>query len=180
MTRPRSGAVDDRKRRQEPCSGSGDAGQDGSPQRSTHERRQRSSARSSMGASRRNGRFGGWPAQPQACGSMEGSRVTRSPDSRPRARRQHPTRPHDGCAGLPGPAHYAELRRSVRPAHLEPCQIEGAGTVRHGERGTASPTEIYVIAAAMPTRCRAAVILAAWSGIRRGELLGLARRHLKL
>lgn len=61
-----------------------------------------------------------------------------------------------------------------------PCQIKGAGESRSAERGTASPAEVAALAAHMPRRLSAAVILAAWSGLRAGELFALARRHVNL
>ena len=61
-----------------------------------------------------------------------------------------------------------------------PCQIKGAGHVAHQERGTASPIEVAQIAAHMPPQYSAAVTLAAWSGLRFGELFALARRHVDL
>jgi len=58
--------------------------------------------------------------------------------------------------------------------------LRGAGTVHHRERGTASPSQVAALAEAVPVRLRAAIILAAWSGLRSGEVLALARRHLDL
>jgi integrase len=61
-----------------------------------------------------------------------------------------------------------------------PCQIKNAGDATAAERQTATPDEIDAIAAAMPERYRAAVLVAAWSGLRAGELFALARRHVDL
>lgn len=61
-----------------------------------------------------------------------------------------------------------------------PCQIRGAGQVAHRERPTATPAEVAQIAAHMPARYAAAVTIAAWSGLRFGELFALARRHVDL
>lgn len=61
-----------------------------------------------------------------------------------------------------------------------PCRIPGAGTVQHPERPTATPAEVATIAAHMPPRLAAAVTLAAWSGLRFGEVFALARRHVDL
>lgn len=61
-----------------------------------------------------------------------------------------------------------------------PCTIPGAGTVRHRERGTATPAEVVALAHAMPEQLRAAVIVAAWSSLRFGELFALARRNVDL
>ncbi len=61
-----------------------------------------------------------------------------------------------------------------------PAQVKGAGIVRHAERETATPDEVAQLALMMPPHLSAAVHLAAWSGLRRGELLGLARQHVDL
>lgn len=61
-----------------------------------------------------------------------------------------------------------------------PAQVKGAGIVRHAEREPATPAEVAQLADLMPANLSAAVWLAAWSGLRRGELLGLARRHIDL
>lgn len=61
-----------------------------------------------------------------------------------------------------------------------PCQIKGAGEARGTERGTASPAEVTALAALMPRRLSTALLLAAWSGLRAGELFALARRHVDL
>ena len=61
-----------------------------------------------------------------------------------------------------------------------PCQIRGGGQVAHRERPTATPAEVAQIAAHMPSRYALAVFLAAWSGLRYGELFALARRHVDL
>ena len=54
-----------------------------------------------------------------------------------------------------------------------PCQIPGAGTQRTPERGIATPTEVAALIEATTPRFRAAVALAAWCGLRRGELCAL-------
>lgn len=48
------------------------------------------------------------------------------------------------------------------------------------ERPVASVAEVDALAAAMPARWSLLVQLAAWTGLRRGELLGLQRRDLDL
>ncbi|WP_460802335.1 tyrosine-type recombinase/integrase [Microbacterium sp. GXF6406] len=72
------------------------------------------------------------------------------------------------------------LNVAVTDGMLErnPCQIKGAGESKGAERNTATPAEVATIAAHMPRRLRVAVLLAAWSGLRAGELFALARRHI--
>jgi integrase len=74
------------------------------------------------------------------------------------------------------------LSDAVRDGLIDanPCQVAGAGASRSAERRPATPSEVEAIAAAMPDRYRAAVTLAAWSGLRAGELFGLARRHVDI
>lgn len=61
-----------------------------------------------------------------------------------------------------------------------PCQIPNAGNVKHRERTPANPLEVQQLAQLMPPEYAAAVTLAAWSGLRYGELFALARRHVDL
>ena len=61
-----------------------------------------------------------------------------------------------------------------------PCAIRGAGAESSAERSTATVEEVYALAAAVPERNRALVLLAAFSGLRLGELLALRRDHLDL
>lgn len=61
-----------------------------------------------------------------------------------------------------------------------PCQIRGAGVDRAVERPVATPAEIDALIEAITPRYRAAVVLAAWCGLRRGELLALTRADLDL
>lgn len=81
---------------------------------------------------------------------------------------------------------YATLRAvcnaAVEDGHLtsSPCTIRGAATVRAAERTPATPEEVTAIADAMPADLAAAVLVAAWSGLRFGELFALARRHVDL
>jgi integrase len=56
-----------------------------------------------------------------------------------------------------------------------PCQIRGAGVDRAVERPVATPAEIASLVDAIGDRYRAAVVLAAWCGRCRGEVLALAR-----
>lgn len=56
-----------------------------------------------------------------------------------------------------------------------PCRIRGAGAVRAEERTPPTPAEVERLAAAMPNRLAALVTVAAWSGLRSGELRALRR-----
>lgn len=59
-----------------------------------------------------------------------------------------------------------------------PCNIAGAGSDRAKERPVASPAEVAALVDAITPRYRAAVLLAAWCGLRRGEVLGLFREDV--
>ncbi len=61
-----------------------------------------------------------------------------------------------------------------------PCQIAGGSSDRAKERPVASPAEVVALVEAITPRYRAAVLLAAWCGLRRGELLGLRRDDVDL
>jgi integrase len=58
--------------------------------------------------------------------------------------------------------------------------IPGAGTPRAEQRPVASPAEVAALAEAIAPPYRAAVLLAAWGGLRRGEILGLTRDDVDL
>ncbi|MET7769776.1 site-specific integrase [Nocardia sp. NPDC005366] len=63
---------------------------------------------------------------------------------------------------------------------VNPCSIKGAGTDRAKERTIASPVQVAELVENITPRYRAAVLLAAWCGLRRGEIIGLARVDLDL
>jgi integrase len=69
----------------------------------------------------------------------------------------------------------AVLNTAVREGILakNPCQVPGAGAK---ERTVASVAEVVALVEAITPRYRAAVLLAAWCGLRRGEVLGLSGR----
>ena len=88
---------------------------------------------------------------------------------------------------------YRLLRAAMTTAvtdglvQTNPCTIRGAATPRRAMgRGRAmtdrllSPAQVAAAAAAMPARYRALVLMAAWSGLRQGELLALTRGDLDL
>ena len=61
-----------------------------------------------------------------------------------------------------------------------PCRIAGAAVERSAERKIPSLGQVEALAACMATQYRAIVPLAAYGGLRRGECLGLVRRHVDL
>ncbi len=61
-----------------------------------------------------------------------------------------------------------------------PCRVRGAGQDRSAERPTATVAEVSALAGAVEDRWRSLVLLAAWCGLRRGELLGLRRSDVDL
>jgi integrase len=54
-----------------------------------------------------------------------------------------------------------------------PCQIPGAASDRAKERQIATPAQVVSLVEAITPRYRAAVLLAAWCGMRRGEVCAL-------
>jgi integrase len=69
----------------------------------------------------------------------------------------------------------AVMNTAVRDGAItkNPCQIPGAGSDRAKERPVATPAQVASLIKAITPRYRAAVLLAAWCGLRRGEVLGL-------
>ncbi|UUV35779.1 site-specific integrase [Amycolatopsis roodepoortensis] len=63
---------------------------------------------------------------------------------------------------------------------INPCQIPGAGSDKAKERGIANPGQIVELVEAITPRYRAAVLLAAWCGLRRGEVCGLRTADVDL
>ncbi|WP_063023236.1 tyrosine-type recombinase/integrase [Nocardia niwae] len=61
-----------------------------------------------------------------------------------------------------------------------PFNIRGAGSDKAKERPIASPVEVADVVETITPRYRAAVLLAAWCGLRRGEICGLATADLDL
>ena len=59
-----------------------------------------------------------------------------------------------------------------------PCKIRGAGAEQSDERPVATLEQIWHIADTIQPRLRAAVLLAGFCGLRRGELLGLQRDQI--
>lgn len=62
-----------------------------------------------------------------------------------------------------------------------PCKVRGATSARTGVvQRVPSRDEVHALAAAMPEALRLAVLLAAYGGLRRGEVLGLTRDAFEL
>jgi integrase len=59
-----------------------------------------------------------------------------------------------------------------------PCVIKGASIEHSMERPIAGVTEIDRLAAAVPARYRAMILLGTYGGLRYGELAGLERQHI--
>lgn len=62
----------------------------------------------------------------------------------------------------------------------QPCRIENAGREVAHERPLLTADEIAALVEAAEPRARALLLLSGWCGLRRGELLGLERRHVNL
>jgi integrase len=81
---------------------------------------------------------------------------------------------------------YRVLRTIMQTAvddgliRVNPCQIKGAATERSPERPVLSVSEVYAVAAAVPDRWRALVLMATFCSLRWGELSGLAREDVDL
>ncbi|MDT3397209.1 hypothetical protein RKE29_11215 [Streptomyces sp. B1866] len=79
---------------------------------------------------------------------------------------------------------YALLRTVMGTAVADelirrnPCQIRNGGTVTTPERPTAAIPEAFAIAEAIQPRYRALVLLAAFCGLRWGELVALRRQDV--
>lgn len=63
---------------------------------------------------------------------------------------------------------------------VNPCTIRGAGAEQADERAIPTVAQVFALADAIKPRYRAMVLVAALGGLRRGELLGLKRRHIDL
>jgi len=76
----------------------------------------------------------------------------------------------------------AVMNTAVRDGAIvkNPCRIAGGSSDRAKERPVASPAEVVALVEAITPRYRAAVLLAAWCGHRRGELRGLRRDDVDL
>ena len=76
----------------------------------------------------------------------------------------------------------AILNTAVEDRHLvvNPCAIKGAGVEPADERAIPTIGQVFALADAVDERYRAMVLLAAFCGLRKGELLGLRRMDVDL
>ena len=74
----------------------------------------------------------------------------------------------------------AILSTAVKEGRIpgNPCRIRGAGVERAEERLVPSVAEVYALAEAVKPRYRVLVLMAAFAGLRRGEVFGLTRRSI--
>ena len=76
---------------------------------------------------------------------------------------------------------YRLLRTMLAQAEADglirsnPCRVKGAASVQHPERLPLTPEQVTALAGAIRPTYRAAVLVAAWSGLRPGELFALRR-----
>lgn len=76
----------------------------------------------------------------------------------------------------------AVMNTAVREGIIakNPCQIPGAGSSRAKRRTVATPQQVAALVEEIPGPYKAAVVLAAWGGLRRGEILALRREDVDL
>ncbi|WP_433889338.1 tyrosine-type recombinase/integrase [Streptomyces sp. CA-111067] len=93
----------------------------------------------------------------------------------------------DAGTGAPTVAKAYALMRTIMGTAVEddlirrnPCRIKNGGTVHTPERPTATIPEVFALADAVQPRYRALVLLAAFCGLRWGELVGLHRQDIDL
>lgn len=93
---------------------------------------------------------------------------------------------NDGIGRVTAAKAYRLLRAMLATAVQDgllaknPCNIRGAGTEHSPERPTASVSQVDALASAVGQRHRALVLLAAYGGLRFGELLALRRDRVDL
>ncbi len=94
----------------------------------------------------------------------------------------------DIAARTPGSARsaYRLLKAIFNTAILDdlivknPCRVKGGGTDRVTDRRIPNVDQVAALTQSMPEQYRAAVTLAAWGTLRRGEVLGLNREDVDL
>lgn len=93
----------------------------------------------------------------------------------------------DGRTGPTAQAQsYRLLRTVLGQAHRDgeiganPCQIRMAGVVHHQERSAPTLTQVHELAERVPPRYQAMVLVAAYGGLRFGELTALTRQDVTI
>ncbi|MDR1442884.1 MAG: site-specific integrase [Bifidobacteriaceae bacterium] len=94
------------------------------------------------------------------------------------------------AAGVTGKTARAQAYRLLRTilndavrvglTETNPCKIPGAGTAKAAERVPPTLAELRIIADAVPSRYKCMVLVAAWGGLRFGELTALTRAGIDL
>ncbi|MGH9170840.1 MAG: tyrosine-type recombinase/integrase [Acidimicrobiales bacterium] len=91
---------------------------------------------------------------------------------------------HEGPGASTAAKAYRLLRAMLRTAVADevlvrnPCQVERAGVERSPERPVATVAEVTALAGVISPRIRTLVLLSAWCGLRRGELMALQRHDI--
>ena len=81
---------------------------------------------------------------------------------------------------------YRLMRQIMRAAvddrliRTNPCRIKGAAVERSAKRVVPTTAQVLELTETIHLAFRPTVLLAAFGGLRRGEILGLARQHLEL
>lgn len=93
----------------------------------------------------------------------------------------------DAGVGNPTVAKAYQILRAIMNTAMDdgliqrnPCRIKGAGVANSAERPFLSVAEVFRVAEAVPARYRMLVLLAAFTGLRFGELAALERRDIDL
>lgn len=162
----------------------------------THTQALRAATRASRAATNRRDR---WPtAAVRSWGRQNGWAVSRTGRLSPALVEAwqsagRPTPPPIAVAPVAHPKPTAQIAQAYRCLRAclnaavrdglivaNPCQVPRAAEVNSAERLPATPAQVAVIADAMPDHLAAAVHVAAFTGLRAGELFALARKHIDL
>lgn len=97
---------------------------------------------------------------------------------------------HNALVAFASPDTAAKAYRLLRAAYntavadelvvRNPCKVDGAGVERPSERPVATVAEVQALAEAVAPRFRLLVLMAAWTGLRLGELAALTRADVDL
>lgn len=93
----------------------------------------------------------------------------------------------DAGVGEPTVAKAYQVLRAIMNTAVDdgviqrnPCRIKGAGAAKTAERPFLEVAEVFQLAEAVPVRFRVFILLAAFTGLRFGELAALQRRDVDL